>query len=155
MRGLFGVCGQAQAWTNSTRDGGASYDSTWTERTDSVRGGDDHDEIAAVGLSASWELDVWGRLRAGKRAAELGVDSVVGGRLERLGDNIVISASMIDTRDDSQIWGERLVRRARTHYIMWTGQPKYCQPSAKNRWYTPVVKLMRGQHAIRSQSESA
>lgn len=43
----------------------------------------------------------------GKR---LGVDSVLQGRLERIGDQVVISASLVDTRDGSQIWGERLMR---------------------------------------------
>jgi TolB-like protein len=43
-------------------------------------------------------------------AKTLGVDSVVHGQLERRGDQIVISASLIDIRDDTQLWGERLVR---------------------------------------------
>jgi TolB-like protein len=43
-------------------------------------------------------------------AAALGVDGVVRGRLEQVGDQIVISTSFIDTRDDSQLWGERLTR---------------------------------------------
>ena len=42
--------------------------------------------------------------------SELGADSVIRGKLEKLGDQIVISASLVDTRDESQIWGERLVR---------------------------------------------
>lgn len=41
---------------------------------------------------------------------ELGVDSVIRGRLEKIGDQIVISASLVDTRDERQLWGERLVR---------------------------------------------
>ena len=39
-----------------------------------------------------------------------GVDSAIRGKLEVHNDNIVISASFTDLRDDSQIWGERLVR---------------------------------------------
>jgi TolB-like protein/tetratricopeptide (TPR) repeat protein len=42
--------------------------------------------------------------------SKLGADSVIRGRLEKLGDQIVISASLVDTRDESQLWGERLVR---------------------------------------------
>jgi TolB-like protein len=42
--------------------------------------------------------------------ASLGVDSVLQGRLERVGEQIVISASLTDVRDGSQIWGERLMR---------------------------------------------
>ena len=45
-------------------------------------------------------------------AGELGVDAVVRGRLERIGDQVVISTSLVDTRDESQLWGERLVRPA-------------------------------------------
>ena len=43
-------------------------------------------------------------------AGKLGVDGVVRGRLEKVGDQIVISTSFVDTRDDSQLWGDRLVR---------------------------------------------
>jgi len=45
-----------------------------------------------------------------KLAAALGVDSVIRGRLEIVGDQIVVSASLVDTRDNSQLWGERLVQ---------------------------------------------
>jgi len=45
-------------------------------------------------------------------AETLGVDSVVYGQLEKRGDEIVISASLVDVRDDTQLWGERLVRPA-------------------------------------------
>jgi TolB-like protein/tetratricopeptide (TPR) repeat protein len=40
----------------------------------------------------------------------LGVDNVIRGRLERHGDEIVISAALIDTHDDSQLWGDRMVQ---------------------------------------------
>jgi len=42
--------------------------------------------------------------------AALGVDGIVRGRLEKIGEKLVISTSLVDTRDDSQVWGERLVR---------------------------------------------
>ena len=41
---------------------------------------------------------------------EFGADSAIRGKLEVHGDNIVISASFTNLHDDSQIWGERLVR---------------------------------------------
>ena len=44
-------------------------------------------------------------------AAALGVDGIVRGRLEKVDDHIVISTSLVDARDESQIWGDRLVRR--------------------------------------------
>ncbi len=46
----------------------------------------------------------------GKLADILGVDSVVYGQLEKRGDQIIISASLIDVRDDTQLWGERLIQ---------------------------------------------
>ncbi len=46
-------------------------------------------------------------------AEALGVDGIIRGRLERVGGNIVISTSFVDTRDESQLWGERLVQPAR------------------------------------------
>jgi len=42
----------------------------------------------------------------------LGVDSIIRGRLEKIGAQIVISAALVDTRDENQLWGERLVRPA-------------------------------------------
>jgi TolB-like protein/Tfp pilus assembly protein PilF len=45
-----------------------------------------------------------------KLATELGVDSVIRGKLELVGDQVVVSASLVDIRDDSQLWGERLVQ---------------------------------------------
>ena len=41
-------------------------------------------------------------------ADALGVDSVLRGRLESVGDQVVVSASLVSTTDESQIWGERL-----------------------------------------------
>lgn len=41
---------------------------------------------------------------------ELGVDSVVRGKLETVNGNVIVSASLVDTRDDAQLWGERLVQ---------------------------------------------
>jgi len=43
-------------------------------------------------------------------AAALGVESVVRGRLETVNGSVVVSASLVDARDDSQLWGERLVQ---------------------------------------------
>ncbi|MGD8930899.1 MAG: hypothetical protein PVI22_18200 [Lysobacterales bacterium] len=40
----------------------------------------------------------------------LNVDSVLRGRLEKRGDQIVVSAALVDLKDESQLWGERLVR---------------------------------------------
>lgn len=43
-------------------------------------------------------------------AAKLGADSVIFGNLELVGDQIVVSVSMVDVRDNSQIWGARMVQ---------------------------------------------
>lgn len=43
-------------------------------------------------------------------AAALGVDSVVRGRLETVDGSVVVSASLVDTRDEARLWGERLVQ---------------------------------------------
>ncbi|HNP36242.1 MAG TPA: hypothetical protein PKK10_10345 [Woeseiaceae bacterium] len=45
-------------------------------------------------------------------AEQLGVDGVIRGRLEKVDDQIVVSTSFVDARDDNQLWGERLVRPA-------------------------------------------
>jgi TolB-like protein len=45
-----------------------------------------------------------------KLAEMLGVDGVISGHLERIGDQLVISTKFVDARDNSQLWGERLVR---------------------------------------------
>ncbi len=45
-----------------------------------------------------------------KLANALGVDSVIRGKLEIIGGQVVVSASLVDTRDNSQLWGERLVQ---------------------------------------------
>lgn len=41
-------------------------------------------------------------------AGELGVDGVLRGRLEIVGDQVVVSAALVDTRDERQLWGERI-----------------------------------------------
>jgi TolB-like protein len=66
-------------------------------------------EVKVSSKSASFRLreQTDDPLELGER---LGVDSVLQGRLERVGDQIVISASLVDARDGSQIWGERLKR---------------------------------------------
>jgi len=43
-------------------------------------------------------------------ADELDVDSVITGELEIIDDKVIVSTRMVDTRDDSQIWGARLVQ---------------------------------------------
>lgn len=65
--------------------------------------------IKAISKTATFRL----RDQADDTAAlrtQLGADSVIRGRLEKRGDQIVISAALVDTRDDSQLWGERLTR---------------------------------------------
>ena len=44
-------------------------------------------------------------------ARELGVRAVVTGRLIQRGDNLSLSAELIDTRDDRQLWGEQYNRK--------------------------------------------
>lgn len=46
----------------------------------------------------------------GRVARALSVDSVVSGRLETVNGNVVVSAALVDARDDAQLWGERLVQ---------------------------------------------
>lgn len=61
----------------------------------------------------SWSAALRFREHAGDTARlfeELGVDSLVRGQLERRGDEVIVSASLVDTRDDTQVWGERMVR---------------------------------------------
>jgi serine/threonine-protein kinase len=43
-------------------------------------------------------------------AKALGVESVVSGRLETVNGSVVVSAALVDARDDTQLWGERLVQ---------------------------------------------
>jgi len=67
------------------------------------------DDVKVSSKSASFRLreKTENPLELGK---SLGVDSVLQGRLERVGDQVVISVSLVDVRDGSQIWGERLKR---------------------------------------------
>jgi TolB-like protein len=67
------------------------------------------DKVKVSSKSASFRLrdQIEDPLEIGK---SLGVDSVLQGRLERVGEQIVISASLTDVRDGSQIWGDRLMR---------------------------------------------
>ena len=67
------------------------------------------DAVKVSSKSASFRLreDADDAMEIGDR---LGVDSVLQGKLERVGEQIVISASLVDARDGSQIWGERLMR---------------------------------------------
>lgn len=67
------------------------------------------DAVRVSSKSASFRLreEADDAMEIGER---LGVDSVLQGKLEKVGDQIVISASLVDARDGSQIWGERLMR---------------------------------------------
>ena len=66
-------------------------------------------DVKVVSKSAAFRLrDSSGD--AAEIGEQLGVDGVIIGRLEKVGEQIVISTSYVDTRDDSQLWGERLVR---------------------------------------------
>ena len=38
------------------------------------------------------------------------MDSIIRGKLELIGEQVVVSASLVDVRDDSQLWGDRLVQ---------------------------------------------
>jgi serine/threonine-protein kinase len=42
---------------------------------------------------------------------DLGVRAVLAGRVEKLGDDLSVSVELIDTQDDSHIWGERYRRK--------------------------------------------
>ncbi|MDQ3743734.1 MAG: protein kinase [Acidobacteriota bacterium] len=42
---------------------------------------------------------------------ELGVGAVLTGRVEQRGDDLVVSAELVDARDDSHIWGEQYRRK--------------------------------------------
>ena len=46
-----------------------------------------------------------------KVGRELGVRAVLTGRVEKLGDDLSVSVELIDTQDDSHIWGERYTRK--------------------------------------------
>jgi TolB-like protein/tetratricopeptide (TPR) repeat protein len=45
-------------------------------------------------------------------AKRLGVDGVIRGRLEKVDGQLIISTSFVDTRDESQLWGDRVVAPA-------------------------------------------
>ena len=65
--------------------------------------------VKVISKSAAFRLrDDSGNVE--KLVAVLGVDNVVRGRLEKRGDDIVISASLINANDESQLWGERMVQ---------------------------------------------
>jgi serine/threonine-protein kinase len=52
-----------------------------------------------------------GRNDPEKVGRDLGVRAVLTGRLEKLGDNLSLSVELIDTLDDSHIWGQRYTRK--------------------------------------------
>ena len=46
-----------------------------------------------------------------KVAQELGVDALVTGRVLQRGDNLAVSAELVDAREDKQLWGEQYSRK--------------------------------------------
>jgi TolB-like protein/tetratricopeptide (TPR) repeat protein len=72
-------------------------------------------EVHVVSKGAAFRLREFAE-DTGRIARELGVDSVIQGRLETVGDQVVVSAALVDTRDDRQLWGER-VAKPRTDVI--------------------------------------
>ena len=68
-------------------------------------------DVKVISKSAAFRLRAHTNDTA-RLAETLGVDGVIRGRLEQVGDQVVISTSFVDTRDNSQLWGERLVRPA-------------------------------------------
>jgi len=66
-------------------------------------------DIKVVAKGASFRLRDAANDTA-RLADELDVDSVITGELELVNDKIVVSARMVDARDNSQIWGARLVQ---------------------------------------------
>ena len=83
---------QSGAQLFPTVTGSAGYDSTWTDLDDSSA--TDREESASVGALLSWELDVWGRLRSARRAAEREVDVA---RYDWMGGRLMLSASVAET----------------------------------------------------------
>ena len=45
---------------------------------------------------------------------ELGVEALVTGRVLQRGDDISVSAELVDAREDKQLWGEHYTRKQRT-----------------------------------------
>jgi len=68
-------------------------------------------DVKVISKSAAFRLREFTDNTA-KIADALGVDGIIRGRLERVGDQVVVSTSFVDTRDESQLWGERLVEPA-------------------------------------------
>jgi TolB-like protein len=46
-----------------------------------------------------------------KVAKELGVDALVTGRVVQRGNDLTVSAELVDAREDKQLWGERYSRK--------------------------------------------
>ena len=46
-----------------------------------------------------------------KVAKELGVDALVTGRVVQRGDDLSVSAELVDAREDKQLWGEQYSRK--------------------------------------------
>ena len=53
-----------------------------------------------------------------KVAKELGVEALVMGRVIQRGDDLSVSAELVDAREDKQLWGEQYSRKlADIHYV--------------------------------------
>jgi TolB-like protein/Flp pilus assembly protein TadD len=72
-------------------------------------------EIRVVSKGAAFRLRDFAD-NTQKIADELRVDSVIRGRLEIVADQVIVSAALVDTRDERQIWGDR-VAEPRTDVI--------------------------------------
>ena len=68
-------------------------------------------DIKVISKSASFRLREYAEDTA-RIADALGVDGIIRGKLQRVGDQVVVSTSFVDTRDNSQLWGERLMQPA-------------------------------------------
>lgn len=44
-------------------------------------------------------------------ARELGVDAVITGRVQQIGESLIVSAELVDGRDQRQIWGDRFTQK--------------------------------------------
>ena len=68
-------------------------------------------DVRVISKSAAFRLREYADDTA-RIADALGVDGIIRGKLERVGNQVVVSTSFVDTRDNSQLWGERLVQPA-------------------------------------------
>ncbi len=62
-------------------------------------------------------------------AAQLGVETLVTGDIKQLGDKLIINVRLIDTSDDSQIWGNQYIKSSSD---ILTAQTEIAQAVAQN-----------------------